>query len=107
MSQTTSACGSLCPSKLPFQNSPKLVALLQDSVNSGASVGFLPPLPVEVAEEYWLETLNEVSRGKRVLLVSREGEAVTGAVQLALVTKQPSLHRAEVQAAPPKRPPII
>src|SRR5437667_12265719 len=64
MSQTTSACGSLCPSKLPFQNSPKLVALLQDSVNSGASVGFLPPLPVEAAEEYWLETLNEASQAR-------------------------------------------
>ena len=76
---------------------PQLVALLQDSVHSGSSVGFLPPLASDMAEEYWLETLNEVTQGKRILLVSRETEYVAGAVQLALVTKQNGLHRAEVQ----------
>lgn len=76
---------------------PKLVALLQDSVHNGSSVGFMPPLTFETAEEYWLETLNEVAQGKRILLVSSEAGDVTGAVQLALVTKQNGLHRAEVQ----------
>lgn len=76
---------------------PQLVALLQDSVNSGSSVGFLPPLSSEAAEEYWLETLNELTQGKRILLISSEAGDVTGAVQLALVTKQNGLHRAEVQ----------
>lgn len=76
---------------------PQLVALLQDSVHNGSSVGFLPPLSFEAAEEYWLETLDEVARGKRILLVSSEGADVTGAVQLALATKQNGLHRAEVQ----------
>jgi GNAT superfamily N-acetyltransferase len=76
---------------------PKLVALLQDSVHNGSSVGFLPPLASEAAEEYWLETLSEVSEGKRVLLVSSEGAEVTGTAQLALVGKQNGLHRAEVQ----------
>lgn len=76
---------------------PQLVALLQDSVHNGSSVGFLPPLTFEAAEEYWLETLDEVARGKRILLVSSEGADVTGAVQLALATKQNGLHRAEVQ----------
>jgi ribosomal protein S18 acetylase RimI-like enzyme len=76
---------------------PKLVALLQDSVNSGSSVGFLPPLTSEAAEEYWLETLNELAQGKRILLVSSEAGEVTGAVQLALATRQNGLHRAEVQ----------
>jgi ribosomal protein S18 acetylase RimI-like enzyme len=76
---------------------PQLVALLQDSVHHGSSVGFLPPLTSEAAEDYWLETLNEVTQGKRILLVSSEAEEVTGAVQLALVTKQNGVHRAEVQ----------
>lgn len=76
---------------------PQLVALLRDSVNGGSSVGFLPPLASEAAEEYWLETFNELTQGKRILLVSREAGDVTGAVQLALVTKQNGLHRAEVQ----------
>jgi ribosomal protein S18 acetylase RimI-like enzyme len=52
---------------------------------------------LEVAEEYWLETLNDVAQGKRILLVSSEAGEVTGAVQLALATKQNALHRAEVQ----------
>ena len=76
---------------------PKLVALLQDVVHSGSSVGFLPPLTFAAAEAYWLETLHEVAQAKRILLVAREAGDVTGAVQLALVTKQNGLHRAEVQ----------
>lgn len=76
---------------------PQLVALLQDAVHNGSSVGFLPPLKFEAAREYWLETLEEVARGRRILLVSREAGGVTGAVQLALATKQNGLHRAEVQ----------
>lgn len=76
---------------------PKLVALLQDVVHSGSSVGFLPPLAFEAAEEYWLETLDEVAQAKRILLISSEAGEVTGSVQLALATKQNGLHRAEVQ----------
>ncbi|HYG80728.1 MAG TPA: GNAT family N-acetyltransferase [Pyrinomonadaceae bacterium] len=76
---------------------PQLAGLLQDSVHNGSSVGFLPPVTFETSEEYWLETLDEVARGERVLLVSSDARAVTGAVQLALATKQNGLHRAEVQ----------
>jgi ribosomal protein S18 acetylase RimI-like enzyme len=76
---------------------PKLAALLQDSVHSGSSVGFLPPLTFETAEGYWRETLSEVGRGARVLLVAREAGEVSGTVQLALAAKQNGLHRAEVQ----------
>ncbi len=76
---------------------PKLAALLQNSVHSGSSVGFLPPLTFEAAEKYWLETLDEVTQGKRILLVSGDADEVTGTVQLALVTKQNASHRAEVQ----------
>lgn len=76
---------------------PQLVALLQDSVHGGSSVGFLPPLTFETAEDYWLETFNEVAQGGRILLVASEAGNVTGAVQLALANKQNGLHRAEVQ----------
>ncbi|HEX8891290.1 MAG TPA: GNAT family N-acetyltransferase [Pyrinomonadaceae bacterium] len=74
-----------------------LEALLQDSVHSGSSVGFLPPLTTDVAESYWLETFDEMAQGKRILLVAREGGEVAGSVQLALATKHNGLHRAEVQ----------
>jgi acetyltransferase len=75
----------------------QLIGLLQDSVHNGASVGFLPPLDANVAKKYWLETLNEVSQGKRLLLVSTEKGNVLGMVHLALVMKPNALHRAEVQ----------
>src|SRR5256714_11538591 len=60
---------------------PELVALLQDAVHNGSSVGFLPPLAFEAAEEYWLETLDEVARCRRVLLVSGEAGGGTGTGQ--------------------------
>jgi len=76
---------------------PQLSGLLQETVNGGSSVGFIPPLASETAEAYWLETIKEVAQGKRLLLVSSEAQTVTGTVQLALVTKENGLHRAEVQ----------
>ena len=76
---------------------PQLVALLQDSIAGGASVGFLPPLKNDTAEEFWLKTIDEIEQGVRVLLVSTENGTITGSAQLALATKQNSVHRAEVQ----------
>ncbi len=77
---------------------PHLVELLQDSVECGASVGFMPPLLLDSAEEFWLEIFREITEGKRILLVSSdEAGEITGAVQLALAAKENDLHRAEVQ----------
>jgi acetyltransferase len=76
---------------------PGLMSLLQDSVESDASVGFLVPLSFEANEAYWLETLNHIESGQRVLLVSRVDDRIVGAVQLDLATKLNALHRAEVQ----------
>lgn len=76
---------------------PQLAELLQDTVNSGSSVGFIPPLAARTAKAYWLETIEEVAQAKRLLLVSSEEGEVTGTVQLALVMKENGLHRAEVQ----------
>jgi acetyltransferase len=76
---------------------PQLIALLQDAVDSGASVGFLPPLATEVAEDYWAGVLNDIAQGSRILLVASEAEEIVGAAQLELATRQNALHRAEVQ----------
>ena len=76
---------------------PELIELLQDTVNNGPSIGFIPPLQSETAAQYWLRTISEVADGERVLLVSKESNTVTGSVQLALTTKQNGLHRAEIQ----------
>jgi len=76
---------------------PQLAALLQDAVDSGASIGFLPPLTSEMAEDYWTGALKEVAQGSRFLLVASEAGEIMGAVQLELATRQNALHRAEVQ----------
>jgi acetyltransferase len=76
---------------------PQLVALLQDVVAGGASIGFLRPLPADVALHFWHDVIGEVARGSRLLLVIREGDQVVGSIQLGLCLKPNGLHRAEVQ----------
>lgn len=75
----------------------ELVALLQDAVASGASIGFLPPLSEQEARAYWTAVLEDLAQKKRVLLVARRSAQVVGAVQLELATKPNAQHRAEVQ----------
>ena len=75
----------------------ELIALLRDAVDGGASIGFLPPLSDEVARAYWLETIAEVSRERRILLLALQHGAVVGTVQLAPASQQNGRHRAEVQ----------
>lgn len=76
---------------------PQLIALLQDAVHDGASIGFTQPLDAEVAERYWQDVIREVSQGSRILLAARRDGVVVGSVQLGLCLRQNGLHRAEVQ----------
>jgi acetyltransferase len=74
-----------------------LANLLCDTVEGGAAIGFLPPLAVEIARDYWRQVGTDLARGSRVLLVARRGDTIVGTVQLELATKPNGLHRAEVQ----------
>src|SRR5688572_4830665 len=74
----------------------QLVALLCDAVDSGASVGFLPPLQDAEAREYWRSVQAAIGAGTRVLLGAVENGTVVGAVQLDLATSPNGRHRAEV-----------
>lgn len=73
---------------------PALVSLLQDAVDSGASVGFLPPLTHEEAEQFWREAASDEHR---VVIAAFDDKQPVGCVQLALATKANGSHRAEVQ----------
>jgi len=75
---------------------PELAGLLIDAVDSGASVGFLPPLNVADAKHWW-ETLTEDVSAKRVLilLLRVDGRAL-GTAQLRLAQLPNARHRAEV-----------
>jgi hypothetical protein len=48
-------------------NIAALADLLQDAVDSGASVGFLPPLGVLEARDYWCEVTAALDGGNRIL----------------------------------------
>ena len=76
---------------------PELVALKQDAVHDGASIGFLAPLSAEVAEAFWRDVIREVGQQSRILLIARRDDEVVGTVQLGLCTRPNGLHRAEVQ----------
>jgi acetyltransferase len=76
---------------------PELVALLTDCVESGAAVGFLPPLSEADAREYWQHVADDIAEGTRILVAALQEDQVVGAVQLELAQKSNGLHRAEVQ----------
>ncbi len=77
---------------------PQLIELLHDAVDSGAAVGFLPPLAPAEAHQYWQSVVEAMAAGHRVLLVARPPTEIhlLGAVQLDLATRPNALHRAEV-----------
>lgn len=72
------------------------VALLQDSVDSGASVGFLPPLDAPAAVQYWNELIYDLQDGVVVLLAVYDGDILLGSVQLTPARQANGQHRAEV-----------
>jgi ribosomal protein S18 acetylase RimI-like enzyme len=74
-----------------------LIDLLIDSVEGGASVGFLSPLKRETANAFWQDMLREVGSSRVLLVATTEQGEVAGSVQLALGQKENGRHRAEVQ----------
>lgn len=74
-----------------------LVDLLRDAVDSGASVGFLPPVSRDEAADYWHGVLDDVHAGRRVLLGALQESRLVGSAQLELAMKANASHRAEVQ----------
>jgi ribosomal protein S18 acetylase RimI-like enzyme len=80
-----------------FSNLVGLVTLLKETVDAGASIGFLAPLQESEAQAYWEEVLHELSTTTRLLLIASDGDTIAGSVQLAMPTKPNGRHRAEVQ----------
>ena len=58
----------------------QLVVLLIDAVDSGASVGFMPPLAESEARIYWESVIAAMRQGTRVLLVALDGDLIQGSV---------------------------
>jgi GNAT superfamily N-acetyltransferase len=76
---------------------PRLSEILIDSVEHGASVGFLAPLAPADADEYWRGVERAVDDGRCVLLAAALDEGpVVGTVQLDVDTLPNQPHRGTV-----------
>jgi ribosomal protein S18 acetylase RimI-like enzyme len=73
-----------------------LAHLLADSVNLGAAIGFLAPLPLQEARLYWEGVVDAMEGGSRILLIAELNGKLVGTVQLALAQQKNGAHRAEV-----------
>lgn len=75
----------------------ELGALLYACVHDGASVSFVLPYTKDDSVGFWTEkVLPAVRNGRRTVIVARQGERITGAVQLDYDLPPNQPHRAEV-----------
>lgn len=74
----------------------RLAGILVACVAGGASVSFLPPLPVETARTFWRGVSASVATGGTVLLVAWCDGRIAGTAQLVLAQQPNGAHRAEV-----------
>ncbi|MFF4799356.1 GNAT family N-acetyltransferase [Streptomyces sp. NPDC001351] len=73
-----------------------LADLLVDTVDGGASIGFLAPLDRAEALAWWKERAAAVAAGQLAVWAAHDGERVVGTVSLAFPDKPNSRHRAEL-----------
>ncbi|MGW0130474.1 GNAT family N-acetyltransferase [Streptomyces sp. NPDC003299] len=74
----------------------ELAELLVDTVDGGASVGFLAPLDAAEAAAWWRERAAAVAAGRLLVWAAYDDGRPAGTVSLALADKPNSRHRAEV-----------
>jgi GNAT superfamily N-acetyltransferase len=74
----------------------QLADLLVDTVESGASIGFLAPFDRAEAVAWWKERAAGVAAGQLAVWAAHDGDRVLGTVSLAFPDKPNSRHRAEL-----------
>ena len=75
----------------------RLAEILCACVDTGASVSYLPPLPMDVARGFWKRMSAEVAAGTRIILAAWHDARLVGTVMLEFATSPNQPHRAEVQ----------
>ncbi|MEV8593841.1 GNAT family N-acetyltransferase [Streptomyces sp. NPDC052012] len=79
------------------EDAETLADLLTDTVDGGASVGFLAPLDRDAALAWWKERSAAVAAGHLAVWVAHDDEGrALGTVSLAFPDKPNSAHRAEL-----------
>ncbi|OPG08490.1 GNAT family N-acetyltransferase [Streptomyces sp. GKU 895] len=74
----------------------ELADLMADTVDGGASIGFLAPLDRAVAVAWWKGRAAAVASGQLAVWIARSGDRALGTVSLAFPDKPNSRHRAEL-----------
>jgi hypothetical protein len=84
----------------PLTDEPRirsaLSELLVETVASGGSVSFMHPLPLEVADAFWRDSLAAASRGERIVLGAFDGDNLVATVTLHVSLPPNQPHRAEI-----------
>ncbi|MGC0419315.1 GNAT family N-acetyltransferase [Embleya sp. AB8] len=75
---------------------PGLAALLVDAVEDGAGVGFLAPLPIDAAAEWWAAQGAEIRSNRVIVWATSDHQGVTGTIQLRFAGMPNSRHRATI-----------
>lgn len=79
------------------QHLSDLAGLLTAVVQDGASIGFILPFTDRDARHFWTEQVRpDVAARKRVLFVAKEGDRISGSVQLFHGTPANQPHRVDV-----------
>ena len=73
-----------------------LSELLVETVASGGSVSFMHPLPLEVADAFWRDSLAAAARGERIVLGAFDDDHLVATVTLLLNLPPNQPHRAEI-----------
>ncbi|MEV2218033.1 GNAT family N-acetyltransferase [Streptomyces sp. NPDC050997] len=74
----------------------ELADLLVDTVDGGASIGFLAPLDRAAAVAWWKERAAAAATGRLAVWTAHDGDRVVGTVTLAYPDKPNSRYRAEL-----------
>ncbi|MET7686583.1 GNAT family N-acetyltransferase [Streptomyces sp. NPDC005483] len=74
----------------------ELADLLVDTVDGGASIGFLAPMDRAAAVAWWKERAGAVAAGHLAVWAAYDGHRAVGTVALAFPDKPNSRHRAEL-----------
>lgn len=74
----------------------ELAAIMGRCVDAGASIGFLRPMDLILAHEFWRGIAQSEARGERLVFGALSGDKLLGSVQLVLAQMPNQPHRADI-----------
>jgi ribosomal protein S18 acetylase RimI-like enzyme len=77
-------------------NRQALSEILVEAVAGGGSVSFMHPLPRQLADTFWQDSLAAAERGERIVFGAFDGNDLIGTVTLLLDLPPNQPHRAEI-----------